>query len=607
MRDVIIVGAGSGGAAVAKELAQRGLDVLMLEAGPQHKNTERDFTHFELDQNSVLNGVLRFGPADRTRPAWLRELPQQSAISQVAGVGGTSLHYFANYPRAFPGAFMGFNGANPNAYDRAHQFPFTYQELIPYYNWVEKTMPVQTAAMGVKEEIFLSAAERMGLRHNTRKDVVFDSFRPQENAILQPRGFAGRTADPRLVQFPLSRGCTFCGHCLQGCYTPLRAPRNLKAKRSADNSYIPMALTANRWSRNGKPVTIVPNAFATKIHLDNQGQASGVTWRDTFTGALTTETAKVVVLAAGAIESPRLWLNSGLPNPNDWVGRGMTDHHFDLVIGRLPRDSGASRGVSSGARVDFPGRGSMEQVGVGPGGLAQFSYLSDSGVIGLYDNGAPVGTAGADAVGRYAGKAFKNYFSEIDRMFIVVVLTDDDVEPQNRVTLSTNFPPDEHGQIPTVTVNGRGRSARTRANREFLTQKAVQLVRAAGGQQVTRVNFAPLLLHMHSTLRMGQSAADSVLDESAEARWVKRLFVADGSAMANGLGSPNPTLTIQAVATRTAEKIFSRYFGGAPWVGRESPESSISAKVTLAVALQDRMAAPDQSTLDEVARDQVGT
>jgi choline dehydrogenase-like flavoprotein len=230
--------------------------------------------------------------------------------------------------------------------------------------------------------------------------------------------------------------------------------------------------------------------------------------------------------------------------------------------------------------------------------------LSDSGIIGMYNNGAPVGTAGADAVGRYAGQAFKDYFSEIDRLFIVVVLTDDDVEAQNRVTLSTNFPPDENGRIPTVTTNGRGRSARTRANREFLTQKAVQLVRAAGGQQVTRVNFAPLLLHMHSTMRMGLSAADSVLDESAEARWVKRLFVADGSAMANGLGSPNPTLTIQAVATRTAEKIFTRYFGGSPWVGRESPEPSISAKVTLAVAALDRMAPPDQATLDQVTRDQ---
>jgi choline dehydrogenase-like flavoprotein len=169
MRDVIVIGSGAGGAVVAKELAARGLDVMVLEAGPHHTDSERDFTHFEIDQNSAFNGVFRFGPADRTRQAWARELPQHSAIGQIAGVGGTTLHYLGNSPRAMPGAFEGFRGPNPDAYDREHLFPFTYEELIPYYEWVEETLPVQTAAMGVKEEIFLNAAESIGLRHQTSR------------------------------------------------------------------------------------------------------------------------------------------------------------------------------------------------------------------------------------------------------------------------------------------------------------------------------------------------------------------------------------------------------------------------------------------------------
>lgn len=583
MRDIIVIGSGAGGAVVAKELAARGLDVLVLEAGAHHRDSERDFTHFEIDQNSAFNGVFRFGPSDRTRQSWARDQPQHSAIAQIAGVGGTTLHYLGNSPRAMPGAFRGYSRDDRAAYDRAHQFPFSYQELIPYYEWVEETLPVQTAAMGTKEEIFLNAAESIGLRHQTRKDVVRDGFRPQENAILQPQGLAGRTDDPRHVQFPISRGCVFCGHCLQGCNLPLRAPRNLKAKRSMDNSYIPMALTADRWTRQGKAITLVPNAFAVRIHTDAAGRANGVTWRNTITGDLTTETAKVVVLSAGCIESPRLWLNSGLPNPNDWVGRGLTDHHFDLVIGILPHDSGLSRGPGSAARADFPGHGSLEQVGIGPAGAAQFGGLTDSGIIGLYDNGAPVGPAGADVVGRRAGRALKDVLRDIDRVMIVLALTDDDVEAQNRVSLSPAFPADEHGPIPRVEMNGRGRSARTKANRDFLVEKAVEIVRAAGGASVTRVNFAPLLLHMQSSMRMGESADNSVLDESGEARWVKRLFVADGSALANAIGGPNPTLTIDAVATRTAEKIFRRYFDGDPWVRFERPVSSIDHKVTLAV------------------------
>lgn len=583
MRDVIVIGSGAGGAVVAKELAARGLDVMVLEAGPHHTDSEREFTHFEIDQNSAFNGVFRFGGADRTRQAWARELPQHSAIGQIAGVGGTTLHYLGNSPRAMPGTFKGFRGPNPDAYDREHLFPFTYEELIPYYEWVEETLPVQTAAMGVKEEIFLNAAESIGLRHQTRKDVVRDGFRPQENAILQPRGLAGRTNDPRLVQFPISRGCVFCGHCIQGCYLPLRAPRNLKAKRSMDNSYIPMALTADRWARHGKAITLVPNAFAVRIHTDHAGRASGATWRNTITGELTTETAKVVVLSAGAIESPRLWLNSNLPNPNGWVGRGLTDHHLDTILGILPRDSGFSRGPGSAARADFPGRGSLEGFGLGPAALAQTAAFTDSGIIGQYDNGAPVGPAGADAVGRRAGRALKESAREIDRLFAVLIITDDDVEAQNRVSLSPSFPADEHGPIPRVEMNGRGRSARTRANREFLAEKAVEIVRAAGGTSVTRANLAPFLLHMHSSMRMGESATDSVLDANGEARWVRRLFVADGSALANAIGGPNPTLTIDAVATRTAEKIFQRYFDGDPWVRSESPVPSISPRVTLAV------------------------
>ena len=64
---------------------------------------------------------------------------------------------------------------------------------------------------------------------------------------------------------------------------------------------------------------------------------------------------------------------------------------------------------------------------------------------------------------------------------------------------------------------------------------------------------------------------------------MKRLFIADNSALANSLGGPNPTLTSQALATRTAEQIFQRYFGGDPWVGREAPVASTADAVTQAV------------------------
>jgi hypothetical protein len=74
-------------------------------------------------------------------------------------------------------------------------------------------------------------------------------------------------------------------------------------------------------------------------------------------------------------------------------------------------------------------------------------------------------------------------------------------------------------------------------------------LRSLGAKKVYRINKPPFAIHSHSTMRMGLSADDSVLDASAESRSVKRLFIADNSALANGIGGPNPTLTTQALAT----------------------------------------------------------
>ena len=541
MRDVIVVGAGAGGPVVAKELAERSLDVLLLEAGPAWAEPEQQWSHRENEANNPATGIFRFGPGDRTQAPWARDLPQNSFIWQTAGVGGSTVHYFANSPRAMPGAFDG---------------PLTYRDLIPHYEWVEHTLPVQTAAMGTKEELFLRAATKIGLPTQRSKDISRPACRPQENAILQPQGTAGRTNDATQLVYPRAKGCTFCGHCPQGCFLPLKAPRNLKAKRSTHASYVPMALTADRWAR-GRAATLVPDAFAVKVETAD-GKARGVTWRNTSTGAVTTEEAKVVVLAAGPIETPRLWLNSGLPNPTDDVGRGLTDHYLDFVVGRFPRYTGSSKGPTSAARADFPGFGSIEQAGVAPGLQAQ----------GLTDSEEPGR--------RLRGSRLARFLSNVDRVMSIAVLTNDDVVPENRVALSAAMTPDAHGPIARVEL--RRRTPRTIANRDYLAARAAELLRAAGAKEIVRMNWAPVLLHIHSTMRMG-----TVVNTDAESYAVERLFVADNSVLPNALGGPNPTLTTQALATRTAERIFVRYFGGDPWVGRESPVSSVDDTVTAAV------------------------
>ena len=537
MRDVIVVGAGGGGPVVAKELAARGLDVLLLEAGPAWTDPEREWSHDENTANNPATGIFRFGPGDRTQAPWARDLPQNCFVWQTAGVGGSTLHYFANSPRAMPEALP------------------DYADLIPYYEWVEHTLPVQTAAMGTKEELFLRAATKAGLPTQTSKDISRAACRPQQNAILQPQGTAGKTSKAKQLVYPRAKGCTFCGHCPQGCFLPLKAPLNLKAKRSTHVSYVPMALTADRWAR-GRAATLVPDAFAVKVNAE--GQTRSVTWRNTRTGAMSTDEAKVVVLSAGALETPRLWLNSGLPNPNDQVGRGLTDHYLDFVVARFSHYTGSTKGATSAARAEFPGYGCIEQAGAVPGLQAQ----------GLTDSNEPGR--------RVLGARLRRFLGDVDKLMAIAVITDDDVLPQNRVTLSDVMTPDAHGPIARMEI--RGRTQRTLANRDFLVARAAEILRAAGAREIVRMNWASVLLHIHTTMRMG-----AVVSADCESLAVERIFVADNSSLPNALGGPNPTLTTQALATRTAERIFVRYFGGDPWVGRESPVSSIDDTVTAAV------------------------
>ena len=590
MTDVIVIGAGGGGPVVAKELAQRGLDVLLIEGGPRHGRPERQWTTFENDSNNPLSGFFRFGPADRSKPAWTRELPQNSFLWQLSGVGGTTQHYYGNSPRASPGTFRGYDRPDKNAYDTEHLFPFSYKELIPYYEWVEHTLPVQTAAMGTKEEAFFKGCEGLGLPVQTGKDITRNAFRPQENAILQPGGTAGRTTSRSKLVYPKATGCTFCGYCFQGCVQPHGAPRNLLAKRSTDNSYVPMALTAGRWAPEGKSVKLIADAFVTRINTEVDGEATvarSVTVRRGSSGEESTLEADVIVMAGGCTENPRLWLNSALPNPNDWVGRGYTDHFFDWVIGVMPFETGSSKGSGSSARVDYPGRGGLENVGLPPALQAFSTTFSDAGMSSFYDNGLPA-KAGADTSGRLVGNKLKDLVGKLDNLLNVLVITDDDVEAQNRVTLSQVIPEDEHGPVAKVEFHQRLRTERTLKNREFLAGKAVQLLKKAGATEIHRLNWAPLILHVQSTMRMGISEEDSVLKPSGEARFVQRLFIADNSALANGIGGPNPTLTTQALATRTAENIFKLYFDGDPWVRREAPVSSIDDRVTKAVIAESK-------------------
>ncbi len=264
-------------------------------------------------------------------------------------------------------------------------------------------------------------------------------------------------------------------------------------------------------------------------------------------------------MAAGAIESPRLWLNSQLPD-NPWVGKGLTNHWFDCVAGIFTEKvllevlgTGAAEpyiGQNSAARFDYPGLGVIQLLGISPGLYSTILYsLSADGYSFLRQ---PDPNVPWDIKGRTAGQELTEFMAEYPRTLSVLIFTSDEVNQKNGVTLDTLLR-DAHGRIPKIKYEP---SYTDMKKRDTLAAIAADILKKAGAKKIIRPNLPPgLFIHIESTMRMGY-----VTDSDCEALQVKRLFIADNSVHYNSLGGPNPTLTTQALAVRTAEKLVKKYF-----------------------------------------------
>ncbi|APM39204.1 GMC family oxidoreductase N-terminal domain-containing protein [Clostridium kluyveri] len=561
--DVIVIGAGGGGPVVAKELGEKGIKVLLLEAGTWYGNKKwpnplqeqgakssnttedlsdeilhRCFTDYEGDTNDNVIGRFRWGTADRRKPAWFRRLPQGGFAWQSSSVGGTTLLYFGNSPRAFPSSVN-------------NTWPISYKELIPYYEKVESTLPVSQAPMTDKEELFFYGAKKAGWPILKTLDITNPGYRTQPNAILPP------DLDINNLDFKFeysTEGCTLCGHCINGCSIGPSVER--VAKRSTLVSYIPLALKTNN-------VEVRPNTFVTKIltRKDNTGnlKSVGIKYKDTWTGENGELKAKVIVMSAGPIESPRLWLNSKLPN-NPWIGKGLTNHWFDCISGIFKEkvlmnilgtpDVRPYVGQNSAARFDYPGLGALQGLGVSPGIYSTLSYsLSRYGYNFLHK---PAPEEPWDIRGRVVGQELKEIMMSYPQTLSILLFTDDTPNDRNTVTLD-NLIKDENGFVPVIKYIP---SKNDIQKRDKLAAIAADILKKAGASKIIRTDCTSgLLVHMQSTMRMGH-----VTDTNCEAKQVKRLFIADNSVLYNSLGGANPTLTTQALATRTVEKIVHKYF-----------------------------------------------
>ena len=528
--DFVIVGTGAAGGVLAKELATAGFDVVALEQGPwQH---ESDFSHDELAverELAMLNRAFEPEQTFRTSAAEPARVTGARGLLYRRGVGGSSVHFAANYWRFRPVDFKERSLWGPIGGTAFADWPITYEELEPYYTKVDWQIGVSGApgpfdpprSRPYPLPPLPNKSSGMLLERGARALGLHPQVAPM--AILsQPRH--GRAA------------CQACGHCAYyGC--------EFGAKSSSLVTVIPKAVATGRCE-------IRADSTVHRVETNARGRATGVVYWDKE-GTERRQAARSVVLAANGAETARLLLLSaspafpgGLANSSGAVGRHIMFNGYSYTNGRFEHPLNEYKGAVASRTVhDFydadPARGFY-----GGGGIdARFPY----GPIAFAVDGLP---PDVPAWGPEYRQALSDYYTHSVRF--MSHLTSLPV-PSNTVTLDPAHP-DRFGRPGLcLTYQEHPDDLRTRL---WFVERTKELMEAAGATQVWNQPVLPVDggVHLLGTARMGNDPRDSVVDRYHRAHDVPNLFICDGSSFVTS-GRGQPTMTIQALAFRAAEHI----------------------------------------------------
>lgn len=520
--DVVIVGAGASGAAVAWSLASAGFKIVCLEQGgwvnPQ------TLPHFQQDWE--LRRLSDFN-ADPNVRGLQEDYPVNEAASTFSplmynAVGGSTIHWSAHFPRYHPSDFR-VRSLDGDGDD----WPLTYDELEPFYDLNDRMIGI-AGLTGDPAQPKRSARQTPPVPLGPLGEAMARGFDklgwhwwPSDSAIVTQE-FNGRPA------------CNNCGPCDVGCPTGARS--------SADVTYWPLALHLG--------VELRTRCRVREITVDEQGRARGVLYYDE-SGALHEQRAPLVIIAANGVGTPRLLLNSrsrqfpdGLANRTNMVGKCLMFHPFATASGVLPDSVDSYQGPIGCSIYSHEHYETDTSRGFIRGFMMQ--VVRETGPLNEALGGA---TATRVPWGSGHHAAFAGRFGRVVNMGL---MGEDLPELVNEVTLDPTLT-DSDG-IPAPLVRYR-LSENSLTMMEYAGKKATEALEAAGARQVFIRN--PLKQsgwHLLGTCRMGDDPATSVVDRWGRTHDVPNLFIVDGSLMVTS-AAVNPTSTIQALALRTADYI----------------------------------------------------
>jgi choline dehydrogenase-like flavoprotein len=513
--DLVIVGAGAGGGTLAQRLARRGWKVVVLEAGP-FWDPDEDWVSDEAGSHRLYWTSKRIiGGNDPV------ELGKNNSGH---GVGGSMVHYAGYCPRFHPSDF------EVRTRDGiAEDWPISYWDLKRHYERLELELPVagdywpwgdphryphgpHPIAGGA--EAAVGGAHKLGIEMR-----------------VGPVGITNGAFGNR-------PHCIYRGYCLQGC--------KVNAKASPLVTHIPDAIEHGAEIRAG--------CMASAIEFDEaSGRVTGVRYiRD---GSEHVQRADAVAVAGYSIETPRLLLNStsrrfanGLSNSNDQVGRCVMVQGAPQVAARFPEEArmykmpppeicseqfyetDETRGFLRGFSIQT----------VGPLPIEHAQHVLGHG---------------------HWGAALREYMRDYNHWYTLGVLCELLPLPENRVTVAADQP-DQYG-IPVARMD-YSQCENDRKNIAFAKQTLCEVLKAGGAQDLL---VTDRYAHLVGGCRMGADPERSVVDSDHRTWEVPNLFIADGSVMPTQ-GSANPALTIQALASRLAERLDAKRLDARPASGR---------------------------------------
>lgn len=510
--DVCVIGSGAGGAVAAKELAQAGLSVVVLEAGENH-----DPATFSRHAPEMLLRLFWDGGMRTTRDGSV-------LISQGRGVGGSTVHNLCYAVRT------------PDPILERWRSEFGIQDLSP--SDLGPSLDRVEATLAVKP---------------IRKEQVNRLNRIIQRGC-QAMGWHG------VIQRHNRGPCPDCSAgCLLGCPTS----RPGIGKQSMAVSYIPQALeagarlytdclTETAVMENGRVVGATARFLSGDTRrlrqVDTQTDGAESPRAERRREYRITVRSKAVILAAGAINSPQLWLNSRLPDRGKQAGRNLHLHPAIFVAGVFDEEVDAYHGIPQSFYVDH---------------FLDLARDPDSGYLLMPVYGPMVLVAASMPS---FGQEHRDLMRSHRRIAALLVLLHD-------------------RSAGRVTVNRRGepviRYRLNRADRASLIEGLIhgaQILFAAGAKEITLPYTRRIVIkrerdlelirqrgvvendiliassHPQGTLRMGSDPRESVVDSYGEAHAVKGLFVVDASLFPTSIGVP-PTLTIAAMADRIARRL----------------------------------------------------